>query len=353
MAAKGTKKKTSTKPASSKGNAFSPSADDRIVVLHGKEDYLVREFTRKIEDALREVHDEIQRFDFDGSSTPLATVLDELRSYGMFQQHKLVVLNEADEFLSAGGDGDPKNRRAMEAYAQAPVEAATLLLRAPTWRPGNFDKYIKKVGKVFKCEPHSRNDTEKWCRNRVNKRYECDINSSAATALVELIGVELGRLDTELAKLATFVGPGNRIEEKDIATLVGMTREQQAWLIKDSLASGDPGRALTHLRELMDISQAAPQQLMWSVIDLAKQVHGASAMLRQGASYGEITKYYKLWGPSAGRIMDVARALELDEAAQLLRTAIETDRRSKSGTGDDVRSLEALSVLVADTMGRG
>lgn len=354
MVAKGTsKKKTSAEGKSAGSDAFAATPADRIYILHGKEDYLVREYTRKIEESLREAHGEFQRFDFDGSSTPLATVLDELRSYGMFQEHKMVIVNAADDFLSSKGDDDSKNRRAMEEYAKAPVEAATLVLRAPTWRPGNLDKYVKKVGQVMKCEPPTRGDTVKWCRLRVGKRYDAEMDADAAQALVELIGVELGRLDTELEKLATFVGSGNRITTKEVAQLVGMTREQQVWSIQDAILSGAPGHAYTHLRELMDISQVDSVPLMWSVIDLMRKVHGASALIRQGAGFGEISKTYRLWGPAAQRVMDVARALEPDEAAQLLRLAIETDRRSKSGTGDDVRSLEALSVLVADTMGRG
>ena len=269
------------KPGSS---TFTASADDRIVVLHGKELYLLREFTRKIEDCLRDAHGDIERFNFNGSETTIAAVLDELRSYGLMQQHKLVVLNEADQFLSAGGEKDKRNRKAMEAYAQQPLDDATLLMRASTWRPGNLDKFVKKAGQVHKCEPPAHDKAVIWCRQRVSNRFDADIEKSAAEMLIELVGIDLSRLNSELEKLATYVGSGGTITGDDVTTLVGMTREQLAWSIQDAICSGDPATAYGRLRDLIEVSQLQTTPMMWSVIDLLRKVHAASALMRQGMS---------------------------------------------------------------------
>jgi len=343
MARKGTKPKSA--PA-----GFQPKPGMRIVVLHGKEDYLHREYTQKLEEVLGHAFGEIQRIDFDGSTTELADVLDELRSYGLLQQHKLVVLNEADQFLAAGGE-DKRNRKAMERYAEAPVEDATLLMRASTWRAGKIDKLITNHGAIVKCEAPPQDKAVTWCRQRVEARYDAIIERPAAEALIELIGVNLNRLDAELCKLATYVGPGQTIERSHISQLVGLTREQQAWTIQEALLTGHTGHAYTKLRELMEVSQAAPQQLMWAVIDILRKVHSAGELQKQGVPRGMIVKDLRLFGAVGNMAMDHGRRLDAQQSAQLLREAIETDRRNKSGVGDNVRSLEALSVLVADTMG--
>ena len=338
---------------SSGADTFAASADDRIVVLHGKELYLLREYTHSIEQCLRDAHGEIERFDFNGSETTLADVLDELRSYGLMQQHKLVVLNEADQFLSAGGEKDKRNRKAMEDYAQHPVEDATLLMRASAWRPGNLDKFVKKVGQVHKCEPPRHDRAVIWCRQRVSNRYNAEIEKPAAEMLIELVGIDLSRLDSELEKLATYVGPGGSITGDNVTTMVGMTREQLAWSIQEAICSGDPSQAFGRLRDLIEVSQVQTTPMMWSVVDLLRKVHAASAGLRQGMSKGQLFKPLKLWGSVGDAIMNAAKQLEPAEAAQLLRQAVQADRRIKSGFGNDVRSLEALTVFVADTMGRG
>ena len=71
----------------------------RIIVLSGQNLLKIREWTRQLVEVLNERYGEIQRFDFDGAQVEAAEVLDELRSYGLLQQHKLVVLDKADQWI--------------------------------------------------------------------------------------------------------------------------------------------------------------------------------------------------------------------------------------------------------------
>ena len=74
------------------------------------------------------------------------------------QTHKLVVLDNAADFMKGEG-----HRAAMERYAEAPMAETTLLLRSREWRPGNFDKAVKKIGSVIKCDVPSEEKAVGWC----------------------------------------------------------------------------------------------------------------------------------------------------------------------------------------------
>ena len=186
----------STTMARATPHQFDLNASMRIVVLHGKELLLIHEATQRLMTALRDANGEIEQFSFDGVSVSLADLLDELRSYGLIQRHKLVIVDSADKFLTREG-----YRRAMEGYAKSPVEDATLLMRAETWRKGNFDKLVTKVGILVKCDLLSDTQATAWCINECQDRHRCPIDRSAALLLVERLGCGLVRLDNELAKL--------------------------------------------------------------------------------------------------------------------------------------------------------
>ncbi|MHC4909871.1 MAG: DNA polymerase III subunit delta [Planctomycetota bacterium] len=327
--------------------AFAPSAAMRIIVLHGKERFLLREHTRQIEGVLSAAHGDLERFDFDGASTDLATVLDEVRSYGLMQQHKLVVVDRVDQFLS----GNDTVRRGLERYCEGPVDHATLLLRGETWRRSKLDKLIAAVGVVHKIEPVDERRAAAWCRGRCEKRYETTIEPDAASALVEQVGVELDRLDAEIGKLASFAGAGHPITTQIVADLVGLSRERQAWAIQSAIASGDAARAASTLRELLEISRQPEQLVSWAITDLLRKLHAASRLLEEGTPPTAVSKSLRLFGDSQRLILGAARRRSPARYAQLLRAAIETDWRTKRGIGDPVRSLEALSVSVADTIG--
>jgi len=82
----------------------------------------------------------VQRVDFDGESAALHEVFDELRSFSMFASIKLVVIRNAEDFIS-------HHRDAMEQYVASPSDSATLVLRCSSL-PGNqrISKLIAKHG---------------------------------------------------------------------------------------------------------------------------------------------------------------------------------------------------------------
>jgi DNA polymerase-3 subunit delta len=318
----------------------------RIVLLHGRDRYLMRERSRQLAHALEEVHGTLQRFEFDGDSTDLATLLDELRSYGLLAPHKLVVLNRAEQFLS----GNESRRRALEAYARAPLDHATLLLRAETWRPGKLDDLVRAAGGVFKVEPVNGATAVRWCQERCRKRWGVALEPHAAAALVDRVGTDLDHLDSELGKLAAFVGEGRAVTMDDVGRMVGLSREEQAWSIQAAVLSGSTSEAMHSLRELLTVSRHPEQPIAWAVSDLVRKLHTASRLLHQGAPPATVARELRLFPPARDQVLRLARAHEPDHLAHLLRDALESDRRTKSGVGDSVRSLEALVVRVTDSV---
>lgn len=319
------------------------------MILRGPESYLRRSHTQRLEAALREAHGEIARFDFDGRSVDPVTVLDELRTYGLLQDHKLVVVDHAEQLLARAGSPTP--RELFEAYSGSPVPTATLVLRAETWRPGKLDKAVEKVGAIVKCEPPDDRTAIQWCSARIQRAHGTPIEPAAATLLVQRIGPSLDRLDVELAKLATSVETGATVTADDVRRLVGLGREEKAWKIQSELLTGDTGRAITALRELLEVSGQPEQLVLWSVTDLAKKLHAASRLLAAGRSPGAVRKELRLFGDAAGPILERARALSPEQAADLLAAALDADRRTKRGIGRSERTVETLVATFADSLG--
>jgi hypothetical protein len=211
--------------------AAAPSAETRIAVLHGPDPFLKDLHTQRLREALAQVHgaDALEVVRFDGASAALADILDECRSYGLMQQHKFVVVDAADLLLKNDEDSAPSSRRTnreiLQGYADAPSENATLVLRADRWYPGNLDKAVAKVGVVMKLEPPSPAEAIQWAIGRGKKRHGAVLTPDAAGTLIDAVGPDLGRIDTELAKLA-LTNPGQPITPDQVRELVGVTREE-------------------------------------------------------------------------------------------------------------------------------
>ncbi len=329
----------------------SPSADMRVVVLHGKDAFLRLERGRQLESSLQERFGGVDRMDMDGTNAALADVLDNLRTPGLFAGHKLVVLENAEAFMGA-----EDRRRAMERYAENPCAEATLLMRcASGWRPGNFDKLVAKVGAVIKCDSPTPMEAVKWCAARSLRRHQAEMEPAAAELLVEKLGPDLGRLDAELGKLAAAAArPGagtTKVTRAIVQEFTGLSREEQAWEIQGPVLEGKADAALIKLDELLRVSRVPEVMIGWSLVDLARKVHDASCLLSQGESEGAVAKALKLWGPASSSVVRAGRRIKPAAAARLFRIAVETDRATKNGTAPEpARAFEGLMVQLAEAL---
>lgn len=333
------------KPSAKDDGPGGMTAEHRFVILHGKEAFLRQMHTQALRDALSKAHGAVDTVMFDGETASAAEVLDECRSFGLIASYKLVVVDNADDLVKES------TRPMFEAYAKSLAESpdcgATLLLRTDTWRPGNLDKLVAAVGCVLKCESPDVPKAVAWVEKRAKKRHNSDIEPAAAALLVERVGTDLGRLDSELGKLAAATNEGSPIDTSVVSQFVGVSREEAVWDIQQKVLKAPVHESLGHLRNLLDVSREPAVLISWALTDLARKLHAASRAMAQGARPDTISKPLKLWGPSSFVILDAARAIKPAAAFRLYRQCVENDQRSKSGFGDAERTLERTVINYA------
>ena len=104
------------------------------------------------------------------------------------------------------------------------------------------------------------------------------------------------------------------------------------------------------LAELLDISQVEKVVIMWAIADLIRKLHAGAQLARQGAPSSAIAGQLRLFGSARNAILEAVRREDPGVFAQLLRDALNTDRKVKTGLADAERSLEGLTVLLTDTI---
>lgn len=340
------------KASSSEGESARPiDATSRFVVLHGSEEFLRQLHTASLKDALTKAFGEVDSVQFDGETARAAEILDECRSFGLIATHKMVVVDNADEVVKE------ENRGLFERYAQSLIDAkgdssATLVLRCKAWRPGKIDKLIAEIGSIQKCETVDDQKAITWAIARCRKEHKGEMTREAAEMLVARVGGSLGRIDSELGKLAAAAGAQadgkpDPITPALVREMVGVSREEEIWNIQGTLLSGDVRRALEELAYSVDVSREAPAKIFFAFTDLARKLHAASQGVRLGMNGWQLKGPLKLWGSSLDTIMGAATSLPTNETRRLLRVSLTNMTRDRSGLGDSVRLLERTAIEFA------
>ena len=327
-----------------------------------KDSFLRSHHTNEVVEKLESLHGEIDRFEYDGEVTPPGEILEELQAVGLLHTHKLVIVDKADQFLVSRGEGGSdddagrktkggsRSRKVMEAYAASPSEGATLLMRSETWRGGNLDKHMD----VFRVGVASEEQAAAWCIKRTAKAHASSLELEAAELLVRRVGMDLGRLDGELAKLAAIAGENEAITVRVVREAVGASRDEEGWAIKASVVLDGPEGSLQTIREIFDLSRDRRDvPAFWAITDLLRGLHAASSLLEQGVSRREAQQVAGVFDRSserktADRIMRVAQRIKPSEAADRLQSVLRVQADLRRGIGQPRQALERVTVVLAD-----
>jgi DNA polymerase-3 subunit delta len=297
-------------------------APDEIRPIHvicGSDAFLRREALTAITQRVLGGADEHLAFsDHDGDTAGLADVLDDLRTPPFLAEQRLVVVANADAFVS-------KHRKALEDYVASPSDCGVLVLVCRSF-PSNtrLAKAAARVGRVESCEPLKPRAMTAWLTQRAEGYYQKRLDGEAAALLRRTVGDSLGQLDSELSKLTLYVGQRTTIKVEDVQAMVGHHREEKVFGILDAIGQGDTAAALDLWQQVWTTDRAAPARavggMAWSVRQLLEA--------RIASDRGHPMPRSAFLLPQGGRTRFSARALE-DQLVNLLDTDIE----SKTGAG--------------------
>src|SRR6056297_2608750 len=165
-----------------------------VYVLHGRDGYLLDHHRKRIIDiAVGDSDPQMCVSSFDATAE-LAEVLDELRTIPFLAPCRVVLLREAEAFITA-------NRTALEDYVASPSENGVLVLFASMWRSNTrLHKAISKIGEVIDCSTPESGNLTKWLQDAAGRRGK-KLSRDAAGLLAEWSGGDLSGMDGEIEKL--------------------------------------------------------------------------------------------------------------------------------------------------------
>ncbi len=222
-----------------------------VYAVFGTDTYLIRESINGVARAVfPEADDEAAISRSPGPQTDLSDVLDELFTLPFFSRKRLVIVEDADTFVT-------KHRKDLESYVQKPSASGILLLQVKQWTSStNLAKLVNQLGLAIECSALRDKDMAKivaWLIEYAQARCNAHLDKGAANLLVNLAGLEVGILTSEVEKLAVYAGTSKKIERGDVAKMVGAGRVETIWKALDAATTGQGGAAL----ELIDNLVAA------------------------------------------------------------------------------------------------
>jgi len=228
---------------------------------------------------------------YEGNSTDWRDVLDELSTVSLFSTGgpRLVVVRHGDPFVT-------EFRAKLKGYFERPDKHSVLILEVSKWAANtHLYKLADKSGLQIECRvPETGTGKNKvpdcgriaqWLVTWAKDQHHVKLTQQVAVQLVDLIGVEFGLLDQEVARLALYTEKDNRITKSLVQQHGGGWRAKTVWKVLDAALAGDTADALGQLDRLFQAGQD-PNALMgpiaWSLRRFAAATRVYQRSERQG-----------------------------------------------------------------------
>jgi len=246
-----------------------------LYVVYGDEDFL----KRQVRLALRALvvgadADELACSSHAGETATFAEVHDELETVPFFNARRLVVVEDADPFVT-------RCRTHLEKAVGSLPDRGTLVLEVKSWPANTRLAKLVDASATIECKASKAYLVPQWCVKWAQAQYGKQLSRPAAELLVDLVGPEMGLLDQELLKLAIYVGTAATIETEDVDRLVGSNREENVWKIINAIGAGQTAAALKILDGLLDHGEE-PLRILGAFGNQLRTLARAARLSQQG-----------------------------------------------------------------------
>ena len=318
-----------------------------IYVFAGKDECLVN---ARCQDFVEHLTEPSQRatglFTADAAQVSAADVLDELRTVPFLTAKRIVVLKNADQFIS-------KNRDLLEKYFENPCPTGIFVLTVSSWPSRTkLAQKLPQVGKLIDVkEPKS------WQLPGRLAEYASDahgkkLNKDAAELLIELVGDELTRLYSELDKLALFTDNEKTISVAHVESLIGHNRMYGAFEVIDAVTAGETAEAVARLRNMFAEDKTAEFKVVGAFAFHFRKMYNAKALLEKGLSISAVAGALRVWSNKEGFFRQLDR-VTLRQLAENLQELAWIDYAMKTGQTKAPVAMERLVLKLASQASTG
>jgi DNA polymerase-3 subunit delta len=239
----------------------------------------------------------------------------------------------------------------LSTYLNAPTPGTVLVFESSRYDFAGDDRAkLERVEKFYSAVPavvefrHFTPESSRFLAQNLAKKFSPKLAGAELAVLLDITAGDANRLESEIEKLALFVGSGRAVTADDLHALVPHAAQTTVFALVNALARRDRPNALVALDILVRDGEYLPLALTF----LSTQFRLALALKEQRVnSVPQAQSLFqkmgvRMWRERAEQIVATAGAFTIAHLAKALALIYETDKKFREGYKDDRTTMETL-----------
>ena len=303
------------------------ATSERIWLLlgpeHGQKQDFLADLKEKLTKQFREAPEVHKFYAFE---TPFSDILSLLQNGDLFAAHKLVLLQNADEYKKADND-------LLKGYAKHPAAESTLVLISDETKAETLARIVPKDQQKVFWEMFE-NQKKGWVLNHF-RSLGLTLGDDAAEFFLEMVDNSTDQIRLEAQKLLAFFEKGATITLEDLEQYLVHTKEENVFTLFERIAAADFPKALEVLKKILSSKETEGIGLLGGLSWQFKNLLAFQAKLQERFPADEAFVALKVFGKKAQANLQIgARHFSLADLQTILILTADFDQRLRQFRGE-------------------
>lgn len=315
-------------------------AVEEIYLFTGTEEVRNRTKMERVLSSLDANKTSVTKYDADFIS--IGEIMEDAITIPFLADTKVIIVKNP-RFLTKESSPIKHDPTTLIKYLKNPVETTVLMFDAVGYKLDDdleVVKAFKKYAYIVDTQELEPVEYKAWAK-RLFVLNNVDIKDDALVTLIDYVKKDSVRMEQEVNKLISYVGPGNKVTKEDVEELVIPSADDAVFLLVRAIVEKNK-------KEVMKIynSLALNTQDVMGIISMISSTFvdllATAKLLQEGYKQGEIASLFKISNGRAYYLVNDAKTFKVSTLEEYVVKLSKLDYQIKSGQVDKGLGMELL-----------
>lgn len=303
-----------------------------IYILYGLEKILIDREINKIINQSKLNSDSITKYDLE--ETDLNLILDDAETYSLFDDNKIIIVDNA--YIFTGKKGFEQNIDRLERYLNDPNPNTILVFNIIADKLDERKKIVKLTKKIGTIKQLIVKDVSTFVKT-LFEPYE--ISSQNIELLIKRVGNNSDILNNEISKIKIYKDDDKKITTDDILALTNQIIDTDIFKFIDNIIINNKSLVFETYNELIKIGEE-PIKIIVMLANQFRLMYQVKGLTRKGYSEKDIAKILDIHPYRVKLALGKSKNFSDDKLLSILNQLANLDEQIKKGEIDKYLGLE-------------
>lgn len=307
-----------------------------IYAFYGNEDFLIK---KEIENIINKNNiSNLNINNYDLSIEPLKNIIDDALTISLFEEKKLIVVDNSYIFTGSNPKDDKKdNVEDLLEYFEHINPDCILIFIVHNEKLDERKKIVKKLNKIATVKNFVKSSTPTDFVKELLKDYQIEPN--LIRLLIDRVGTDLGVLEQEITKIKIYKNDDKKITKEDILELTSKNVEIDIFDLIDKIVNKDKENAIEVYYEMLKRNEE-PIKILIILANQFRIMYQAKELYQKGYSGNDIASLLNIHPYRIKLALEKTYQYKTETLLSYLSSLADLDYDIKVGNKDAALGLE-------------